>query len=183
VRSRQLKLPRAEKVGAASPFHKQEELMPTRLATESPELAEIRALLQQGEDYMASLYASASNHMLDVSALLQPAVTFLVARRDGVAVGCGALVGQADGTCEIKRMFVSPAARGQSVARALLTELEARARRSGARVLCLETGIRQPEAIGLYRSAGFSECGPFGNYQPDPLSIFMEKALAPQSAA
>ena len=42
----------------------------------------------------------------------------------------------------------------------------------------LETGIRQPEAIGLYRSAGYAEIGPFGAYRPDPLSLFMEKRLA-----
>jgi putative acetyltransferase len=43
--------------------------------------------------------------------------------------------------------------------------------------LRLETGIHQPEALGLYRAAGFVERGPFGPYRPDPLSVFMEKPL------
>ena len=41
----------------------------------------------------------------------------------------------------------------------------------------LETGIHQPEAIGLYEGFGFERCGPFGEYGPDPLSVFMEKRL------
>ena len=49
--------------------------------------------------------------------------------------------------------------------------------RRGARALRLEMGGRQPEALGLYRSAGFVEIGPFGAYAPDPLSVFMEKTL------
>ncbi|GGF56767.1 hypothetical protein GCM10011332_07780 [Terasakiella brassicae] len=40
-----------------------------------------------------------------------------------------------------------------------------------------ETGVSQPEVIGLYRNAGFVEIGPFGEYQLDPLSLFMEKEL------
>jgi putative acetyltransferase len=68
-------------------------------------------------------------------------------------------------------------ARGQQVGRRLLQKLEEIAVTGGARVLRLETGIRQPEAIGLYRSAGFVERGPFGSYGPDPLSMFMERVI------
>jgi putative acetyltransferase len=39
----------------------------------------------------------------------------------------------------------------------------------------LETGVRQPEALALYRRHGYTERGPFGPYQPDPLSTFFEK--------
>lgn len=45
------------------------------------------------------------------------------------------------------------------------------------RAIRLETGIHQPEAIGLYRSYGFQEIEPFGAYKADPLSLFMEKEL------
>jgi putative acetyltransferase len=61
--------------------------------------------------------------------------------------------------------------------RRLLDEIEVIAVRRGARTLRLEMGGLQPEALGLYRSAGFVEIGPFGSYRPDPLSIFMEKRL------
>jgi putative acetyltransferase len=76
-------------------------------------------------------------------------------------------------------MFVSPAARGMKLGRRLLLEIEAIAYQRGERLLRLETGAKQPEALALYRSAGFVEIGPFGSYRPDPLSLFMEKPLAP----
>ena len=74
-------------------------------------------------------------------------------------------------------MFVSPLARGQNIGRRLLQRLEAIAIDKGIPLLRLETGINQPEALALYRSAGFVEIGPFGKYGPDPLSLFMEKPL------
>jgi putative acetyltransferase len=43
----------------------------------------------------------------------------------------------------------------------------------------LETGIRQPEALGLYEQAGYKRRGPFGDYAEDPLSVFMQKRLTP----
>jgi len=55
--------------------------------------------------------------------------------------------------------------------------VEAAAIARGAGLLRLETGTRQPEAIGLYRATGYVEIQPFGSYRADPLSIFMEKRL------
>ncbi len=149
-----------------------------RIAIENPAQAEVAALLEASDTYMASLYPAESNHMLDIASLQRPEVTFLVARVDGRALGCGAVVSSGQGWAEIKRMFVSPAARGLKLGRRLLDEIEAVAARSGERLLRLETGAKQPEALALYRSAGFVEVGPFGDYRPDPLSLFMEKPLA-----
>ncbi len=78
---------------------------------------------------------------------------------------------------EIKRMFVTPAARGHGVGRVLLRALEAEARRLGVNRLVLETGTRQPEALGLYETAGFSTISPFGEYVGSPLSVCMAKDL------
>jgi putative acetyltransferase len=147
------------------------------IAVEDPAQPEIAPLLQASDAYMASLYPAESNHMLDVATLRLPQVIFLVARVDGKALGCGAVVDSGEGWSEVKRMFVSPAARGLKLGRRLLDELEAIAVRRGARSLRLEMGGLQPEALGLYRSAGFVEIGPFGAYGPDPLSLFMEKIL------
>jgi putative acetyltransferase len=147
------------------------------IAKETPGRPDVLPLLAAGDALSASLYPAESNHMLDVSALLEPAVTFLVARQDGLAVGCGALVRKA-GYGEIKRMFVADAARGHGIGRRLLAAIESEARNFGLSVLRLETGIRQPAAIGLYRSCGYREVAPFGDYGPDPLSVFMEKTLA-----
>jgi putative acetyltransferase len=148
-----------------------------RIAIENPDQAEVAALLEAGDAYMASLYPAESNHMLDIASLQRPEVTFLVARVDGRALGCGAVVSSGEGWAEIKRMFVSPAARGLKLGRRLLQEIETIASERGERLLRLETGAKQPEALGLYRSAGFVEIGPFGSYRPDPLSLFMEKSL------
>jgi putative acetyltransferase len=144
---------------------------------ENPDQPEIRDLLVASDVYMAGLYPAESNHLLEVTALQRSNVQFLVARLDGAAVGCGAVVRSSGNWAELKRMFVSPAARGQKLGRQLLQHLETLARASGASLLRLETGIKQPEALALYRSAGFVEIEPFGSYLPDPLSLFMEKKL------
>lgn len=59
-----------------------------------------------------------------------------------------------------------------------MDDLESRARAAGFTVARLEPGISQPEALGLYARAGYRRRGPFGDYADDPLSVFMEKALA-----
>jgi len=147
------------------------------IAIENPDQPEIAVLLASSDAYMAALYPAESNHLLDVASLQRPEVTFIAAREDGLALGCAAVVDSGEGWAEVKRMFVSPEARGLKLGRRLLEEIETIAARRGARLLRLEMGGRQPEALGLYRSAGFVEIGPFGRYVADPLSIFMEKPL------
>ena len=127
---------------------------------------------------MASLYPSESNYMLDVAALQRPEVTFVVARDADEVLGCGALVLSNEGWAELKRMYVAPRARGRKLGRRLLEQLEAIALTQGATAIRLETGVKQPAAIALYRSSGFGEIGRFGDYPPDPMSVFMEKVLA-----
>ncbi len=102
---------------------------------------------------------------------------FVIARADGVAVGCGALRRRDGATVEVKRMFVEPEVRGRGVARQILEHLETAARVMGAHRLVLETGIYQDEAIGLYRSVGFSPIDCFDEYLGVPTSICFEKAL------
>ena len=98
-------------------------------------------------------------------------------------VGCGAVVLGEGGQAELKRMFVTDAARGLKLGQAILAALERVAREHGVRLLQLETGIRNHAALALYRRQGFVERGPFGAYRPDPLSVFMEKPLAGQEKA
>lgn len=147
------------------------------IARESPRQAEIIALLEQSDAYMAALYPAESNHLLDVESLCAPEVHFLVARWEDRIVGCAALVRGQGGQGEIKRMFVDPSARGQGVGRSLLERIEAIAKEEAIHLLQLETGGQQPEALALYRRFGYVERGPFGSYQPDPFSLFMEKRL------
>lgn len=92
------------------------------------------------------------------------------ARLDGVLVGCGAVRTIEPGVGELKRMFVDPGVRGQRVGAAILDQLELRATRLGVHTLKLETGPRQTEALGLYRSAGFEPCDLFGEYVLTPIT-------------
>jgi DNA-binding MarR family transcriptional regulator/predicted GNAT family N-acyltransferase len=97
--------------------------------------------------------------------LTPPAGLLLVAALHGDPVGCGALIYHGDAPAEVKRMWVSPAARGLGLGRRLLAELEASAAAHGVRVLRLETNRSLTEAIGLYRSAGYQEVSAF-NEEP-----------------
>jgi putative acetyltransferase len=148
------------------------------IARESPEQPDVVRLIEDLDAYQAALYPAESNHFLDLRALAAPDVRFFVARLGGEVVGCGAVRIDPEGQAEVKRMFVSPRARGMRLGQRILQRLEAQARDEGCRWLRLETGIHQPEALGLYRASGFVERGPFGDYRPDPLSVFMEKPLA-----
>jgi putative acetyltransferase len=102
---------------------------------------------------------------------------FYVAYVGGRAVGCGAVRRIDDTTAEIKRMYVAPTGRGCGIGRHVLGELEAEARRLGVRRLVLETGPRQPEALALYKGAGFIEIPLFGEYVGSQFSVCMEKKL------
>jgi putative acetyltransferase len=147
------------------------------LRIESPRQADVLRLIEALDVYQRGLYPPESNHFLDVEALAAPGIRFFVARRDGRALGCGALRIDPAGYGELKRMFVSPEARGLKLGRRLLDRIEEEARRAGLGCLRLETGIHQPEALGLYRTAGYVERDAFGEYSSDPLSVFMEKRL------
>jgi putative acetyltransferase len=153
---------------------------------EDPGDPEVFALVASLDALMEALYPAASNHLLDIATLRQPDIKFFVARYDDVAVGCGAYRvldpkhaadSAASQHAEIKRMFVTPVARGMRLGQRLLLHLETDAWVAGIERLFLETGIHQPEAINLYTRAGFQECPPFGAYKPDPLSLFMTKAV------
>jgi uracil-DNA glycosylase len=97
-----------------------------------------------------------------------PRGLFLVGYAAGVPVACGGW--RVDewllpGDAEVKRMYVAPLARGQGLARAILAELERTAAEAGRLRLVLETGLRQPEAIELYTSSGYTEIPKFGVYR------------------
>ena len=147
------------------------------IKTEDPGEDDVRALIAEGDAYFAARYPAESNHLLDIETLRGPAVWFFVARQNGKALGCGALARHEAGFGELKRMFVSSDARGLGLGRRLLGALEGQARALGIDCIRLETGIRQTEALALYRNAGYRDIGPFADYQLDPLSRFMEKSL------
>jgi putative acetyltransferase len=148
-----------------------------RIALEDPGQRDIRALLAESDAFYAALYPGEGNYLLDVAALQRPEVSFYVAREEGLLLGFGALV-EDRGWAEIKRMYVSPSARGRGIGRLILEQLEQRAASLGVETIRLESGVKQVEALQLYRSAGYRETGPFGSYAAHSFSVFMEKALS-----
>jgi len=82
---------------------------------------------------------------------------------------------------EIKRMYVRPAFQRRGLARLILAELERTAADAGVTRLILETGLEQPEAIAMYRSAGYDDIPPFGYYAEAELSVHLGKILTSPS--
>ena len=144
---------------------------------EPPGQPDVMRLIEALDAQMTALYPAESNHLLDVAALTDPAVSFLVVRDEREAIGCGALLRDPRGWGEVKPMYLRPDQRGRGIGRRVLSELEGLARTARLPLLRLETGIHNAEALALYRGAGFIERGPFGDYAPDPLSVFMEKRV------
>ena len=103
---------------------------------------------------------------------------YLLAWRDGKALGCGALRQRDAFTGEVLRMFVTRAARRDGIARTLLARLEHDARQHGYRQLVLETGSRQLPAVALYKNCGWRRIAPYPPYVGDPMSVCMGKSLA-----
>ena len=112
-----------------------------------------------------------------------PAGAFFVGYLGEEAVATGAWrrssvrVFETDRTAEIKRMYVASSARGRGLARQVLGHLEESAAAAGYEALVLETGIKQPEAIALYESAGYERVPGFGHYRGSPLSRCFARLL------
>jgi len=144
---------------------------------EDPAQPDVIMMLRHGEAESARLYPAESNHHLALDDLRQPAVCFLVARdAGGNALATGAVVLNGD-SAEIKRMWVEERARGQGISRQILDVLITKARCVGVKVMRLETGVESHAALALYEKTGFQRRGPFADYRPDPLSVFMERWL------
>jgi putative acetyltransferase len=142
-----------------------------------PDSDDGRRLIQRLDEDLLQRYPAIAIHGLYPQDVADPNLTFLVASVDSQAVGCGALRSLEPGVGEVKRMFVLPEFRGRGIARQILMALESAAREHGYSTLRLETGTRQPEAIGLYRSAGYGEIPCFGAYADDQFSVCFEKRL------
>jgi putative acetyltransferase len=136
-------------------------------------------LLRQSTAYASSLYPAESNHLDDATELSQDNVYLVGVFCQDALVGMGAVKRLAHDVeyGEIKRLYVLPAYRGNGLAKLVIEGLENHLRENGIAVSRLETGIYQPEAIGLYSRLGYEVRGPFGKYKPDPLSVFMEKQI------
>lgn len=101
----------------------------------------------------------------------------VVAYENESAVGCGAFKEYEPNAVEIKRMFVRPERRGIGIAGKVLTELERWAKELNYTECVLETGLKQPEAIALYRKSGYEIFPNYGQYAGIENSVCMRKTL------
>jgi GNAT superfamily N-acetyltransferase len=143
----------------------------------------VRLVEEVQEEYVAR-YGGRDESPIDPGEFEDPTGMFFVGRLDAVPVVSGAWRRRTDVsvagttvTAEVKRMYVTPTARGLGLARRMLAHLEATARVAGVEALVLETGEKQPEAIALYASAGYERITGFGYYRDSPLSRCFGKTL------
>jgi putative acetyltransferase len=134
-------------------------------------------LIKELDDYLLRLYPRENTHLLNVQALIQPNIRFYMATYDQQVVGCGALRLETD-YAEVKRMYVRSTYRGLGIGYRLLGNLENVARDMGYKLLRLETGVYQTEAMKLYERCGFQRCKAFGEYMDTPLNLCYEKRLS-----
>ena len=140
-----------------------------------PEAAELISALDSD---LGARYPGALIHGIDAASFRAAGGVFLLGRLGDRAVACGALRPINTDAVEVKRMYVRSSHRGRGFGRAMLAALEEIARERGYRVIRLETGDGQPEAIALYESAGYQPIPCYGDYAEDPHSRCFEKRLA-----
>jgi putative acetyltransferase len=135
----------------------------------------LRAHLQS----LSAISRPESMHALSIDALRSPKITFWCVW-DGIElIGCGALREMDSEQGEVKSMRTAAAHLRKGVASRLLVHIIGEARHRRYRRLSLETGSSRDfePAQRLYAKFGFSPCAPFGDYVPDPNSLFMTKTL------
>ena len=101
----------------------------------------------------------------------------VVAYENGKAIGCGSIKEFVPTVMEVKRMYTTPESRGKGIATKVLAELENWATELSCAKCVLETGKRQPEAIGLYKKNGYKIIPNYGQYANMENSVCFEKEI------
>ena len=140
---------------------------------------EVHDLLREHLANMYELSPPESVHALDLSKLRSPDIAFWTVWDESLLLGCGALKELTPTHGEVKSMRTPRSLRRRGGGRAVLAHIVTEARSRGYRRLSLETGSQEAfkRAQKLYESFGFTYCGPFGDYKPDPSSVFMTLEL------
>lgn len=135
------------------------------------------ALIEAVQQVYVARYGGRDATPVEPAEFAPPRGLFLVGRLHGEPIACGGWRIVEPGLAELKRMYVASGFRGRGLSRILLAALEDSARRAGVHRLRLETGHRQPEAIRLYETSGYSRIDKFGVYRHDPGSTCFGKSL------
>jgi putative acetyltransferase len=153
--------------------------MTITVSPEDPRSPEVQELLNAFVEEVRHRYESAPADVgfFDPALVSVPKSAFLVARVEGRAVGCGALVPMEDDIVEIKRMFVHPHERGHGIAKKILDRLQSLAQEFDYDRIRLETGTKQPESIALYGKSGFYRVPNFPPFENDNTAVCFEKRI------
>jgi len=145
---------------------------------------EIAGFLKEHLQDMIQVTPAGSVHALDIEGLKKPEITFWSVREGSMVIGCGALKELDSQHAELKSMRTAASHLGKGVASHLLEYILGEARRRNYRRISLETGSFDAfrPARNLYKKFGFTCCGPFADYIPDPNSIFMTLELKDEDA-
>ena len=145
-----------------------------------------QALIAELQQEFVVRYGGPDETPLDPTMFDAPSGAFFVGWLDESPVATGAWRLRPDVTAlggtvaaEIKRMYVVPRAQRRGLARVMLAHLETTAAAAGADVMVLETGLKQPEAIALYESSGYTPVEGFGYYRDAPSVRYFGKRLTP----
>jgi len=133
-------------------------------------------LVKQLDDYLAELDGEEHafyNQLNKIDKLKQ----VIVAYENNKPVGCGAIREYSPEKMEVKRMYTLPKHRGKGIATKILAELETWALELSYTKCVLETGKRQPEAIGLYKKNGYKIIPNYGKYVEMDNSVCFVKEL------
>jgi ribosomal protein S18 acetylase RimI-like enzyme len=153
-----------------------------RAADRPSDIGTVRTLFLE---YARSLQFSLCFQNFDVElaglpgAYAAPTGRILLAEADGRALGVVALRRLDDDACEMKRLYVRPAARGRGLGKRLARAIMAEAARLGYAAIRLDTHESMLEAIGLYRGLGFVEIAAYGG-QAVPGLRYYERSLTPR---
>jgi GNAT superfamily N-acetyltransferase len=130
--------------------------------------AEVAALVLALDAELMERYGGGDDVHIDPTDFDASHAVLLAGSVDGQDVAIGGVRWLSEGVAELKRMYVAPSVRGRGLSRVLLRSLLSFAGEAGYREVWLETGTKQPEAMALYESEGFTPIPPFGQYADEP---------------
>lgn len=156
--------------------------MAITVSVESPLQDEVRQLIGELNQVLLSLTPPEFCFHMTAEDMARPDTTVFVARDDGAAVACGALLRHDASIGEVKRMYTRPAYQGRGIGGRILEAIETMARNEGISRLVLETGDRHPAAWRVYERGGFARCGAVLDYPDSGYSVFYAKTVNPERA-
>ena len=143
-----------------------------------PNNPDIYKLIKSLDQYLLMQYPDRPIFGIDLEKASQENVHFIVGYNNDQAVCCGAIRLFNDNRCELKRMFVLDEYRGKGISKKLYYELENLAISKNKKIIILETGKKQSEAINLYKSLGFKIIPNYGEFIKDEISLCFSKTIS-----